>query len=245
MRRSFESRRIDHVLPASLVSDVQRLGGKLGASLFGTLFAGFAATLQRLTGQQDLVIGVPAAGQSASGLMNVVGHCVNLLPVRVDMDPALPFEACARQASGTLLDAFDHQALTYGALLAKLPVQRDPSRLPLVSVMFNVDQAVRANSEAYPGLQVELSSNPRRFENFELFVNATRLAGGALRVECQYNTGLFDALTVERWLRCYEALLRSAVEDAAQALGAMAWLAAEDKTALAALQPRPVRMAAS
>jgi amino acid adenylation domain-containing protein len=238
-RRSFESRRIDHVLPASLVSDVQRLGGKLGASLFGTLFAGFAATLQRLTGQQDLVIGVPAAGQSASGLMNVVGHCVNLLPVRVDMDPALPFEACARQASGTLLDAFDHQALTYGALLAKLPVQRDPSRLPLVSVMFNVDQAVRANSEAYPGLQVELSSNPRRFENFELFVNATRLAGGALRVECQYNTGLFDALTVERWLRCYEALLRSAVEDAAQALGAMAWLAAEDKTALAALQPPP------
>ncbi|HJW11402.1 MAG TPA: condensation domain-containing protein, partial [Albitalea sp.] len=78
--RSFRSRRIDHTLDAALVADVRKLGAKAGASVFATLFSGFAATLHRLTGQDDLVIGVPAAGQSASGMTSLVGHCVNLLP---------------------------------------------------------------------------------------------------------------------------------------------------------------------
>lgn len=38
--RSFNSRRIDHVLDAGLVSDVRKLGAKSGASVFATLFTG-------------------------------------------------------------------------------------------------------------------------------------------------------------------------------------------------------------
>ena len=48
--------------------------------------------------------------------------------------------------SRTLLDAFEHQRYTFGTLLKKLPVTRDPGRLPLVSVLFNVDQALRPAS---------------------------------------------------------------------------------------------------
>jgi hypothetical protein len=39
---------------------------KLGGTLFATLLASFATLLHRLTGQDDLVIGVPAAGQTRS-----------------------------------------------------------------------------------------------------------------------------------------------------------------------------------
>jgi len=214
--RTFQSRRVDHWLDADLVGQVRQLGAKAGASVFATLFSGFAATLGRLCGQDDLVIGVPAAGQSASGINGLVGHCVNLLPVRTAVDPDMPFDAYVRRSGTALLDAFDHQTLTYGTLLQKLPVRRDPSRLPLVSVMFNVDQAVKGIHGAFPGLSAELSTNPRRFENFELFVNAAQENGG-LRLECQYNTDLFDAATVERWMGAYEALLRAAVAQPGQA----------------------------
>jgi amino acid adenylation domain-containing protein len=234
--RTFNSKRVDYLLDAALVADVRRLGAKAGASVFATLFSGFAATLHRLTGQDDLVIGVPVAGQSASGMTGLVGHCVNLLPIRTAVDAAQPFDAYVQRSGTTLLDAFDHQTLTFGSLLKKLPLRRDPSRLPLVSVMFNVDQAVKGNSSAFPGLSAELAANPRQFENFELFVNAAQVSDG-LSLECQYNTDLFDAATIARWMTSYEALLRAAVAEPGQAIGRLAWLAPNEITALLALQP--------
>ena len=237
--RSFTSRRLDWVLDAGLVAEVRRMGAKVGASAFATLFSGFAATLHRLTAQDDLVVGVPVAGQSASGMTGLVGHCVNLLPIRTAIDPGQPFDAFVRQSGTMLLDAFEHQTLTFGSLLKKLPLPRDSSRLPLVSAMFNVDQAIQSQSKAYPGLAVDFTVNPRHFENFELFVNASQV-GGALRLECQYNTELFDAATIGRWMLAYETLLRAAVHQPTQSIGRLAWLADSGLAALSALQPRHV-----
>ena len=39
------------------------------------------------------------------------------------------------------LDAYDHQSYTYGTLIQNLELPRDTSRLPLLSVMFNIDRA--------------------------------------------------------------------------------------------------------
>jgi hypothetical protein len=208
--RSFNAARIDRTIDAALIADVRRIGAKAGASAFAALFAAFAATLHRITRQDDIVIGVPSAGQSASGMHALVGHCVNLLPVRTAIDAKQPFDAFVARCGSELLDAFDHQTLTYGSLLKRLPITRDPSRLPLVSVMFNVDQAVKSQIDSFPGLQGELAGVARTYENFELFVNAAQVNEG-LRLECQYNTDLFDAASVERWLAAYEALLRSVV----------------------------------
>ena len=41
-----------------------------------------------------------------------------------------------------MLDAYDHQDVTFGRVLQVLPIARDPSRLPLISVIFNIDQAL-------------------------------------------------------------------------------------------------------
>lgn len=242
--RTFNSRRLDHQLDLDLTSALRSTGAKLGASNFATLFSGFASVLHRLTAQDDLVIGVPAAGQSASAMTDLVGHCVNLLPVRAFIDPSQSFGALLQRLSGELLDAFEHQTLTFGTLLKKLPAQRDPSRLPLVSVMFNLDQPVSVGTESYPDLQVTVAANPRHYENFELFVNIVPTDSG-LRIECQYNSDLFDAITVERWLRAYEALLRAAVLDPAQAIGSLNWVAPGDMAVLQALQPGPTPLSAT
>ncbi|RZI93000.1 MAG: non-ribosomal peptide synthetase, partial [Variovorax sp.] len=156
--RTFRSLRIDRVLDRELVDALRKLGGASGTSLFATLFGGFAALLHRLTEQEDLVIGIAAAGQMASDMPGLVGHCVNLLPMRVALDAQLPFESLVRRSGTALLDAFEHQSLTYGTLLKKLPVPRDPSRLPLVSVLFNVDRDAVPGRGTFPDLDVQTST---------------------------------------------------------------------------------------
>jgi amino acid adenylation domain-containing protein len=237
-RRTFASLREDHVLDAALVADIKRLGARRGASLFATLLGGFATVLSRLSGQPQVVIGIPAAGQSVDGLDTLVGHCVNLLPLRFDVDPAQPFATLIDTSQETLLDAIDHQRYTFGTLLKKLRVDRDPSRLPLVSVMFTIDQAIDGDSHGFPGLATDFATNARTFENFELFVNAVQLEGG-LQLECQYNTDLFDAATIRRWMQGYELLLRSAVQRSEAALGSLPMVDGDAMQALVALQPAP------
>ncbi|WP_057658937.1 non-ribosomal peptide synthetase [Pseudoxanthomonas dokdonensis] len=234
--RTFASRREDYWLPLELVSNVRRLGARQGASLFATLLAAFAGTLSRISGQDDVVIGIPAAGQSIEGHDRLVGHCVNLLPLRFDLGTAAGFSARVDEAHAILLDAIEHQRYTFGTLLKKLQVPRDPARLPLVSVMFNIDQALDQEKSGFPGLALDFSTNPRSHENFELSVNAVQVAGG-LRLECQYNSDLFDQSTVVGWLSAFRQLLVAAVAQPDTDMTTLPLLDAQAARQLIALQP--------
>ncbi|KRF02129.1 hypothetical protein ASG87_11660 [Frateuria sp. Soil773] len=237
-RRSFASQREDRMLDAALLADVQRMGARRGASLYATLLAAFGVLLHRLGGQDEVVIGMPSAGQAAEGRGALVGHCVNVLPLRASIDPQAPFATVLDRVRSDLLDAFEHPQYTLGSLLARLALPRDPGRLPLVSVLLNLDQALDGQTVDFPGLRFEFAANPRVRENFELFVNAVQVDGG-LRLECQYNSDLFRAETVRAWLDAYATLLRSAAaapETAVQALGLLSDAA---RGALDALQPAP------
>jgi amino acid adenylation domain-containing protein len=229
--RSVRSVREDHWIDAVLVSQLRSASARAGASFFSALLGSFAALLHRIAGTDDVVIGVPSAGQSVAGLHHLVGHCVNLLPLRIAVDPAQPMAPLIAGAQSVLLDAFEHPQYTFGTLLKKLAVARDPSRLPLVSVMFNLDQALDPNEAGFVGLQAEFAGNPRVCENFELFVNAVQ-TGGGLRLECQYSSDLFDAETVRRWLACYEALLRGVCERAQTPLAELPLASEADRALL-------------
>ncbi|MGZ5968071.1 MAG: aminotransferase class III-fold pyridoxal phosphate-dependent enzyme, partial [Polyangiales bacterium] len=226
--------RVDHVLPADLLAAVRKAGAKHGASLFATLLAGFNALLHRLSGQTDLVVGVPAAGQNAEGLEGLVGHCVGMLPLRTQLSREQSFAELLGTSKKTVLDAFDHQDVTFGRVLQQLPIARDASRLPLISVVFNIDQALTGEGHAFPGLELVFESNARRFETFELFINAVDCGTAGMRLECQYNRDLFDEATVRRWLASFETMLRAAASDASIAIGKLPILSDGERKQLAA-----------
>lgn len=207
--RSYQGRRIDQPLPAELAAKIKTLGAKAGASLVTTLLAAFELLLYKKTGQTDVVVGLPSSGQAASGLINVVGHCVNLLPLRSRIAPGLSFNAYLKKRKKEVLDAYDHQRLTFGELLRKLYIPRDASRIPLVPVIFNIDMGMD-NAVLFNGLDFKLISNPRAYENFELYLNATRSKDGII-LEWSYNTDLFDAATIEGYNDDYRVLLEAII----------------------------------
>jgi amino acid adenylation domain-containing protein len=226
--RSFGSKREDYVLPADLVGEIRRAGAAAGSSLFVTLLAGFGALMQRIGGADEVVIGVPTAGQSVGGLDTLIGHCVNLLPIRLSLDGNGSARAAIDVTRTAMLDAYEHQEYTFGSLLKKLTIARDTSRLPLVNVMFNLDQALDTNALGLPGLTADFSINPRCAENFELSINAVQV-GGAIRLECQYNTDLYDGTTVRRWMMAYESLLRALCANSDAGLASLPLISESDK----------------
>ncbi|RDS83647.1 amino acid adenylation domain-containing protein [Dyella monticola] len=234
--RSFASQREDRTLDAALIADIKRMGARRGASFYATLLAAFSALLHRLSAQDDVVVGIPSAGQAADGKNNLVGHCVNVLPLRTAIDSHAPFATVLDHLRGDLLDAFEHRQYTLGSLLGRLAMPRDPGRLPLVSVLFNLDQALDERTVSFPGLRFEFAGNARAYENFELFVNAVQVGDG-LRLECQYNSDLFRGETIRCWLDAYETLLRSAVATPDIAVQELSLLSEAAQRSIATLQP--------
>ena len=197
-QKTYKGHRLDLLLQQDLVRGLKEVATRSGASFVTTLMTTFEVLLHKLTGDSDIVVGLPAAGQSDLGMKHLVGHCVNLLALRSRIDEEKPFIEHLKARRTGVLDAFDNQKYTFGTLLRKLNVPREPGRIPLCPVVFNIDMNMD-DGVAFDGLQHRFISNPRAFENFELFLNATGNEGH-LTLEWSYNTDLFDEATVRGWM---------------------------------------------
>lgn len=215
-RRTYKADRHDHHLSLELVEQVKKMGAKSGSSLVNTLLSAFEIFLSLQTNQQDIVVGLPAAGQAATGNFGLAGHCVNLLPIRSLIDPHLSFSDYLKKRKAAFFDAYDHQQFTFGELVKSLNIKRDPSRIPLVPVVFNIDMGMD-NAVVFDHLTYQLISNPRAYETFEIFLNATG-SKSSFVLEWSYNTQLFKPETIEKMAAEFELLLETLVGNSAVTL---------------------------
>src|SRR3546814_5042333 len=57
-------------------------------------------------GQRDMVIGTPVRGRNSSEVEGLMGYFTNLLPLRMEIDPAQPFSELVRKVRDVVLDSF-------------------------------------------------------------------------------------------------------------------------------------------
>lgn len=217
------------MLDGELLLALRRLSAKRGCTLHTLLLGGFTALLQRLAGATDLIVGLPAAGQASEENSRLVGHCVHLLPLRVNAPRDLSFADHVTGLKRLVLDAYDHQGCTFSTLLRKLDLPREPGRTPLISVTFNVDRYPAG--PAFAGLELKITTNPRHFFQFDLGFNLIE-SPDSLEMECDYRTDLFDSITIGRWLNCFRTLLADAVINADQPVSRLHLLAPTEQRLL-------------
>ena len=203
-QRSFTGGTCTRFIDTALHGGLKALAAQRRKTLFAVLFSGFQILLQRLSGQRDLVIGVPAAGQSLID-RPLVGHCVNFLPIRGEARPERRFAEHLDATAGRVLDAYDHQNCTLGSLLEALRLPPVPGRLPLTEVQFNLER-LPEGSDFGPGITAAITPNPKAFSTFDLYLNIVE-SGEGLRLDCTYAADLYDAATIARWMEHYRAVL--------------------------------------
>jgi amino acid adenylation domain-containing protein len=204
---------------------IKKFGASQKCTLFVTLLAGFEILLSRLSGQSDIVVGVPTAGQSLLEDATLVGHCVNFIPLRGRLSGNPTCAEFLTQMKQTVLAGYEHQNYTYGRLVRKLALQRDPSRLPLTEIQFNLERV--GDKLGFTGLEAEVDPNPKSFVNFDVFLNIMESKDG-LTIDCDYNTGLFDEETIARWLEHYKVLLEGMAANAELSISALPLLSASE-----------------
>ncbi|PKV89684.1 condensation domain-containing protein [Streptomyces sp. TLI_146] len=107
-------------LPPALPHGLRALGAEQRATLFAVSLTAAFAALHRLTGDDDLVIGVAGTHRSGTAMRGLVGLCVNTLPVRVDASGDPSFTELLRRVRDALLEAQRHRHLPFDLVLERL-----------------------------------------------------------------------------------------------------------------------------
>lgn len=225
-RRSYRGDTMHCEIDAALSQSLRDTAKTLKTSVNVLLLSSFQALLSRLSGQEDIVVGVPVAGQARTHL-ETVGYCVNALPVRAVTEHAKRFASLVAETQRNLFDAFDHQQTSLGEIVASLGMARDPSRLPLVEAIFNYSGYF--SELELPGYKVATRENRRRAVYYDMFFNIIE-SGGHLVIDWDYCSDLFDASTIERWADHYVELLKGVVSDQQQAIGDLPLMSAKDRS---------------
>ncbi|MET0396200.1 MAG: amino acid adenylation domain-containing protein [Longimicrobiaceae bacterium] len=205
--RSYRGGRVSHVLGGDFPHRLAGVGRQHGLTVFHTLLAAMFVWLERLSGKDDLVIGVPAAGQlSRGGATELVGYGINVLPIRIRVNGSATFVDHARQVRRTLMGALENQEFSFPRLVERLLRTRDPSRPPVFSVLMNLDRTT--GTVSLGDLRAELEPVFAGGARVDLCLDLME-AGDELRLRCDYSAELFDRATIERWLVLFERLLET------------------------------------
>ncbi|MDJ0756201.1 MAG: amino acid adenylation domain-containing protein [Ardenticatenaceae bacterium] len=209
--KTFAGGRHSSQIDSDLSRKIIKVSGKHGCTLFMTLLGAYMAMLHRLSDQEEIVVGIPAAVRPFEGSENLIGYCTNLLPIRSSLKEQETFADYLKGFRGSLLSDYEHLAYPIISLTEKLKLWRDVSMSPFVSAIFNLERRIPVPNMY--NLEVSWFAQPITSAGFELDLNVTRIENGKLVLEWNYNRDIFDQDTVVRWDRFYHKLLNEIVMD--------------------------------
>jgi amino acid adenylation domain-containing protein len=222
-RQDHAGARLPVALDEALAAGLGALGRRHGTTLFMTLLAGWAATLARLSGQEEVVVGTPTANRGRREIEGVIGFFVNTLALRVDLAGRPTVGELLERVKRRALEAQQNQDLPFEQVVEIVQPARSMSHTPLFQVMFTWQSASDGRLEL-PGLTLEgVGAAPRATAKFDLSLTLQE-AGGRIAGSLEYATALYEPATVERHAGYLRRVLEQMAADDAQAVDRLALL---------------------
>jgi iturin family lipopeptide synthetase A len=206
---SFLSQRYSVALNQDLTRALKQLSIHTKNSLFVTMLAAYNVFLHRITGQEDLVVGIPTAGQAHMGQYCLMGNCVNLLPLRSRIEGQDSFVDYLNDLKHQMHQWEEHKHVSF----AHISETMIGLTIPAMNVLFNMDRPVR--SLQFSNLKTGISPVPAQHSYYDLFLNVTEI-DNELWLDFDYSQDLVDGDTIREWAQCFIKLLQAVSSDGEQ-----------------------------
>ncbi|MGW4282143.1 non-ribosomal peptide synthase/polyketide synthase [Nocardia sp. NPDC004750] len=214
---------IQVAIPGELQGRVESLARRCGATTFMVVHAALAVLLSRLSGSDDVTVGVPHAGRGDRSLDHLVGMFVNTLVLRSRITLDQTFASLLDQVRRTDIEAFDHAIVPFEQLVDALNPVRSTAHTPLFQVLLAYQNMTRARVEL-PGLTVENVDPCDSAAIYDLLLmisegHGTHNEPTGMTLRLTYATDLFDEDTVRGFADRFVQVLDAAARDAETTVG--------------------------
>lgn len=214
--RSYEGDIANFKIDEVTTSNIKKVLVHHRVTMFMFLIAVYDVLLSRYSNQDDVIVGVPAAGRVHSEFSNIVGVFVNTLAIRNYPKADVSFGEFIRRVKENSLEAFENQEYPFEAIIEKLNVKRDSSRNPLFDASFamqniNVDIQIE-------GLDINTYEFTKKISKFDLTLYAFE-KNGEVNLSFEFNTALFKKSSIENMAKHYLNIVKTVLEDTEVLLG--------------------------
>jgi amino acid adenylation domain-containing protein len=225
---SFRGGAVQFDISLEVVGRLQAVARQEGATLFMALLTVYQAVLGRYARQEDFGVGSPLAGRGRAELQGMIGFFVNMLVLRANLRGRPSYREALRRARDASLGAFQHQDVPFEKLALEMRPERDPSRSPLFQVGFVLQNNPPPRYDTPGGLQISRLAPDLEVCKWDMNLTAVDgIQGVSLR--WTFSTDLFEAATVQRMARHFQALLEAVVDNPDRRLADIPLGAAEEE----------------
>jgi amino acid adenylation domain-containing protein len=219
------------VLDEELTAGLRRLSRKHRTTLYMTVLAGWAALLARLSGQDDVVIGTPAANRNRVEIEGLIGFFVNTLALRLGVSDSFDVGELVAHVRSQAVAAQKHQGIPFEQVVEIVRPPRSLAHNPVFQVMFAWQNAPKGTIDL-PGLQVRpFTAVPHDISKFDLTLSLQE-EGNQIVGEVEYATALYERSTIERYLGYFRTLLGAMAADDSQKVDRLPMLPAKERQQL-------------
>jgi amino acid adenylation domain-containing protein/non-ribosomal peptide synthase protein (TIGR01720 family) len=214
-------------LGTQLSAGLRRLAQQHEATLFMVLYAGLTIVLSRLSGQRDMVIGVPVANRQRVELEGLIGFFVNTLPLRTRVSDEWSVAEYLARVRRMMLDGYSHQDVPFEQIVETIQPPRSLSHSPVFQVLFALQNAPQSELHL-PGLTLSRQPIAHNAVPFDLTLSLQE-SGEDIAGSFSYAMDLFDAATIERWSGHFKTVLAQMVKGAQQRVGSLSLLSERER----------------
>jgi len=200
--QSFAGKTIPFTLGEKEIVALQEVARQEKVTLFMVLVSLFKIWLSKLSGQEDIVIGTPAAGRSHPELENIIGMFVNTLVIRSNPEGKKLYREYLNELKQKTLAVFENQEYQFEDLVEVLLIPRDAGRNPLFDVMF-VLQNTETREVKSGGLKINSQEYVSDISKFDLTLSVEE-SSGKMDFEIEYCTALFKEETIKRFISYFK-----------------------------------------
>jgi thioesterase domain-containing protein/acyl carrier protein len=222
LQPSKQGDRCARLLPKALNEGLNRVSQEAGTTLFMTLLAAFKVLLYRYSGQTDLVVNSAIANRQQSGVDTMLGYLRNTLILRTFLGGNHPevvpsFRDILERVRQVSLAAYQNQDLPFERLVEDIRPEGIRGGAPLFQTAFALNPPWKGNqgmASQYelPGVTISSLFGYVYIgtSSYDLALTMRETDKG-LRTVVEYNTQLFDEVTIEHLIDQFQALLNGIV----------------------------------
>jgi amino acid adenylation domain-containing protein len=207
--RRFRGASHDLALGADTARALRELCHAENVTPYMAVLAGLCTILYRITGQDDILVGSPAANRGNEQLEHLIGFVSNTLVFRTRLSGNPSFRELVRRVRETALEVYAHQGVPFEKIVEAVA----PDRRPGVNPLFQVNLRVSTAGRPVPELEC-LEVTPLKVDSglarFDFALDLDVLDDDA-RGYLRFNADLFDADTIARFADELTTMLGQAV----------------------------------
>ncbi|KAF2145308.1 uncharacterized protein K452DRAFT_243204 [Aplosporella prunicola CBS 121167] len=205
--KQLQTDQVSLVFDSGLGQAIKRFCAQRAVTPFMFMASSLSALVHRLTGDEDVVIGIADGDRGHPAFDELIGFTVNMLPIRSRTGPSRLFSAILEDYRKSCLEAYEHSAMPLDFLLSQLDIPRRTSHSPVFQMTVNYQMHGSFPQYDYGDFKFTTYDHYNARQQTDFSLNVEETATEELDCVFEFDTAIYDRQGIADMAEIYRTFI--------------------------------------